>query len=590
MTTTTGSNNGGAHRNETGAGERHVVVVGGGLAGLSSAVELSSHGVRVTLVEANDHLGGKMNVHEEGGFTFDMGPTIITLPQVFRGIVRRAGADPAEHCQLVDLDPQWRCFYEDGTVIDLRRDPDRFARELDERFPDQRPGAGYLRFMAYARRMFRLSEKVFFYKDLGGIADLMRSPPKEPGVLGDAMAMRLHSTVAKTIGKHVREPHVRQLCEHFLQYVGSSPFLSPAILSLIASAQADNGCWYPLGPGGSAPGGTRMIARTLETVAREAGVEVITGTRVVRITERNGSVTGVELEDGRVNGADAVVSNCDSQRTYRDLLGGRQAAKAGKKIAKKYEPACSGVVLYLGLRAPYEHLAHHNFLFSERSEAEFEDIYTKGVPARDPTLYVAAPSRTDPGQAPEFDGVRGEALYVLIHTAYKREHVRWDGPGGLLDWYRPIVIDKMKRMGMGDIEERIAVERCLTPDGIERMYNAEGGAIYGLASHGRLSGGFKPRNRSSAFAGLYLAGGSANPGPGVPMVLMSGVTAARSVCEDLGIETIDEELGAAEPGDLPGGSARGEHVPMSTARGAGDAHGERDLGGMPGMRDQVSGA
>lgn len=569
----------GARANGHSPKDRHAVVVGGGLAGLSSAVELSSHGLRVTLVEANQHLGGKMNVLEERGFTFDMGPTIITLPQVFRGIVRRAGAHPADHCRLVDLDPQWRCFYEDGTVIDLRRDPERFARELDEQFPDQRPGRGYQHFMDYARRMFRLSEKVFFYKDLGGIADLMRRPPKEPGVLGDVMAMRLHSTVARTISKHVREPHVRQLCEHFLQYVGSSPFLAPAILSLIASAQADNGCWYPLGPDGSAPGGTRRIARTLESLARDAGVEVITGARVVRITQRNGAVTGVELEDGRVIDADAVVSNCDAQRTYRDLLTGPRARRAGKKISKKYEPACSGLVLYLGLRASYEHLSHHNFMFSEDSEAEFDDIYAKGVPARDPTLYVAAPSKTDPAQAPAIDGVPGEALYVLIHTAYKREHVRWDGPGGLLDWYRPIVIDKMKRMGMDDLDDRIVVERHLTPDGIERMYNAEGGAIYGLASHGRLSGGFKPRNRSTAFSGLYLAGGSANPGPGVPMVLMSGVTAARSVCEDLGIETLDDPLDAAEPGELPAGSARGEPQPRSAAPGPARADGAGVLGG-----------
>ena len=141
-------------------------------------------------------------------------------------------------------------------------------------------------------------------------------------------------------------------------------------------------------------------------------------------------------------------------------------------------------------------------------------------------------------------------------TAYRRAGQRWEGEGGLLESYRPVVIEKMKRMGMPDLEERIVVERTLTPDGIERMYNAEGGAIYGLASHGKLAGGFKPRNRSRAFKGLYLTGGSSNPGPGVPMVLMSGVTAGRCVLEDFGIDPSNEGLSAAEPRELPAGSVR----------------------------------
>ena len=531
-----------------------AVIIGGGLAGLASAVELASHGVRVTLIEANSHLGGKMNIHEEAGFSFDMGPTIITLPQVFRGIIKRAGKDPADYCELVDLDPQWRCFFEDGTTVNLRRDPKVFAAELDKQFPDAKPGEGYASFVDWSRRMFRLSEKVFFYKDLGAIADLMRKPPNDPGLLGDVAAMRMHATVADTIVKHIREPHVQQICEHFLQYVGSSPFMAPATLGLIAAAQTDNGCWYPMGPGGAAPGGTRMIARSLAKVAQELGVEVISGTRVERIITHGKRATGVALENGRTVMADAVVSNCDVQRTYRDLIGDDRGLSTQKNIAKKYTPACSGLVLYLGLRGQYDHLAHHNFVFSNDSREEFGDIYDRGIPARDPTVYIAAPSRTDSGQAPMIDGEPGEALYLLIHTAYNREGPRWENEGGLLESYRKVVFDKLARFGMEDLEERIVVERALTPDSIDRMYNAEGGAIYGLASHGKLAGGFKPRNRSTVFKGLYLTSGSANPGPGVPMVLMSGVTAARAVCEDFGIDIEGDDVGAAEPAEMPRGS------------------------------------
>lgn len=507
-------------------------MVGGGLAGLAAAVECASLGRSVTLVEKNAHLGGKMNVLSEKGFHFDMGPTIITLPQVLRGIIRRAGRKVEDYIDLVNLDPQWRCFYEDKTVIDLRLDSKTMAAQFDRQFPGTGAGAGYLAFVEYSRRMMRLSGKVFFYQDLGSVWDMVKSPPKESGVMRDAMAMRMHSTVAGTIHKMVAEPHVRQMCEHFLQYVGSSPFLAPAILSLIASAQVDHGCWYPMG-------GTRMVAKTLERLAAELGVERITG-KVVRINSAGERVSGVTLEDGRTIVADGVISNCDVQRTNRDLIGSDAAKGEQARIASQYTPACSGLVLYLGLDRQYDHLAHHNFLFSSDSASEFDDIYRRGIPARDCSIYLAVPSRTDAAQAP----AGCEAFYALIHTAYLRPGQQWEGPGGIMETYRPVVIDKLKRFGMEDIEKHIVVDRFLTPDGIERMYNAEGGAIYGLASHGKLAGGFKPRNRSRVLKGLYLAGGSANPGPGVPMVLMSGVTAARSLCEDAGVHLDPIEMGS----------------------------------------------
>jgi phytoene desaturase len=522
---------------------RSVIVVGGGLAGLSCAVECQSAGLAVTLIERNGHLGGKMNVLEDKGFSFDMGPTILTLPQVLRGVLRRAGRRVEDEIDLINLDPQWRCFYDDGTVINLRMDPAQTARDLDAQFPGKGAGEGFERFLAFSRRMMRLSEKVFFYNDLGGVMDMMKKPPKEPGVLRDALAMRMHSTVGGTVHGYIKEPHVRQMCEHFLQYVGSSPFLAPAILSLIAAAQADHGCWYSMPPKGAPAGtrgGTRCVARALERVLEQGGATIIRGVGVERIIVEDGTAKGVRLDDGRTLTADAVVSNCDVQRTYRDLMKSPEAGDAQRDIASKYTPACSGVVLYLGLDRQYEHLAHHNFLFSRDSLGEFDDIYTKGIPAKDPTLYLAVPSRTDPTQAPKGH----EALYILVHTAYKREGQKWEGPGGLLEQYRPVILEKLARCGkMPGIERHIVVEHALTPASIERMYNAEGGAIYGLASHGLLRGGFKPKNRSNVADRLYFAGGSVNPGPGVPMVLMSGVTAARCVAEDLGLDVPAIALG-----------------------------------------------
>jgi diapolycopene oxygenase len=535
-----------------------VVVVGGGLGGLASAVELAGRGAAVTIVESNTHLGGKMNVLEEAGFTFDMGPTILTLPEVISGIIRRAGKRVEDYIDLIRLDPQWRCAFEDGTVIDLLEDVDAMAAHLDGLFPGRRAGEGYRAFIEYSRRMNRLSRNVFFYRDVGGVGDVMRGTKLgDSEVMGDALAMRLHSTVGKTAQKHVKEPHVLQVLEHFLQYVGSSPFLAPAILSMIASAQVDQGCWYPMG-------GTRMVARALARLAEEMGVETVLGQRVAKIEQANGRVSGVTLFDGRTIDADAVVSNCDVQRTLKDLVGTPAAIAEAGKVARKYTPACSGIVLYLGLDRQYEQLAHHNFLFSAVSADEFDDIYQKGIPARDPTMYIAAPSRTDPDQAPE----GGEALYILVHTPYIRPGSVQSDRERFIREYRPVIIEKLKRMGMPDIEDHIVVERHLTPTGIEKMYNAEGGAIYGLASHGKLGGGFKPKNSTRVVGGLYFAGGSVNPGPGMPMVLMSGVTAADTLAGDMGLPGQDIPATSAEPGP---GEYRHQRDVVPAAAGGGEA-------------------
>jgi phytoene desaturase len=267
------------------------------------------------------------------------------------------------------------------------------------------------------------------------------------------------------------------------------------------------------------------VPAALARLAERLGVTLRTGADVRRLLIDEGRVRGVEMADGERIALGAVVSNMDSVRTYRELVGGDHARQFDR--GRRREPACSGVVLYLGLNRAYEHLQHHNFVFSRDAEEEFDWIYRRGEPAPDPTCYVAAPARTEPGVAP----LGGEALYVLVHTPYLRPHHDWHA---VLPGYRMVILEKLARTaGLRDLERRIVVERALTPQDIHERYRVLNGAIYGLASHGRMLGAFKPGNRSRHVGGLYLAGGAAHPGPGMPMVLMSGWIAADALDQDL---------------------------------------------------------
>ena len=496
-----------------------VAIIGGGLAGLASACVLRARGHKVVLFEANPWIGGKAAELREAGFRFDMGPTILTIPSVLRRIFSEAGRRMEDYLDLVRLDPQWRSFFGDGGVLDLFAEESAMSQELDRFAPGN--AAGYRRFLANSRTLHDISDRQFFWKPLGGMRDMFRlGDIFLPSNLRDIVNMRLDRTVSQHLRAHVRDARVTQMLDHFTQYVGSSPDESPAVLCGIAHMQTEEGVWYPMG-------GTRAVPVALEKLARELGVEIRVGAEVRRIITASRRVKAVELADGQRVEVSAVVSNMDSVRTHRELLDDPAAARAfGRR--RGYEAACSGVVLYLGLKRRYEHLLHHNFVFSRDPHEEFDAIYRAGIPAPDPTCYVCAPAGTEPGVAPE----GGEALYVLVHTPYLRPEHDWRT---MLPEYRKVIIEKLRHTGgMQDIESRIVVERVLTPQDIHDRYRVLNGAIYGLASHGRLFGAFKPNNRSPDIAGLYLAGGAAHPGPGMPMVLMSGWIAADALDRDAG--------------------------------------------------------
>ena len=337
---------------------RKVAVVGGGLGGLAAACTLAARGHAVTLLERNTWLGGKAAVLAEDGFRFDMGPTILTLPSVLRRVFAEADTRLEDYLDLVELDPQWRCFFDDGSELDLVANVDQMQKHIDDLTDQPSIGRGYGKFMRISRRLHQVSDRFFFWKNVGSIRDTFdASTTFSPSVVADVLSIRMGQTVAGLVRKCVPDERVSQMIDHFTQYVGSAPDASPAVLCGIAHMQTSEGVWYPMG-------GTRAVPEALIRLGTYLGVEFRTNAHVQRFLIEGDRIKGIELKSGESLDVDAVVSNSDSVRTHQELVGGNAEQRFLKR--RQYEPACSGVVLYLGLDRRYQQLLHHNFVFSRR--------------------------------------------------------------------------------------------------------------------------------------------------------------------------------------------------------------------------------
>ncbi|MFG0268261.1 MAG: phytoene desaturase family protein, partial [Rhodopirellula sp. JB055] len=235
---------------------QHVVVVGGGLAGLSSACVLAARGHQVTLCDKNDWVGGKAAVHQTDGYRFDMGPTILTLPSVLRRVFTEAGRKMEDYLELIALDPQWRCFFEgtpqshtsENSVLDLVADVEQMKRHLHDFTGGDSTGQGYESFIERSKQLHGVSDRFFFWRSIGGLADTMEvGGAFSAAVLKDVLSLKMGRSVASIVRSHVPEHRVSQMMDHFTQYVGSSPYASPAVLCGIAHMQTEEGIWYPIG-------------------------------------------------------------------------------------------------------------------------------------------------------------------------------------------------------------------------------------------------------------------------------------------------------------------------------------------------------
>jgi diapolycopene oxygenase len=320
------------------------------------------------------------------------------------------------------------------------------------------------------------------------------------------------------VKRFIRSQKLIDILNYFIKYVGSSPYDAPALLNLLPYIQFGYGLWY-------VKGGMYNLAVGLERVLLELGGVIHYGQEVVSLQRDGSRITGLTLKDGSHAGADIFVSNMEVIPTYERLT--REDTRFLKRYAK-FEPSCSGLVLHLGVNKIYPQLAHHNFFYSKNARAHFDSIFHKEALSHDPTLYLVAPCKTDPSQAPE----GCEIIKVLPHIPHMKEKNPFTKEDYLA--FRDRVLEKLERMGLTDLRRHIVVEDMWTPEDIQTRYFSNKGSIYGVVSDRFKNLGFKAPRRSEAYSNLYFVGGSVNPGGGMPMVTLSGQLAKDKILSDVG--------------------------------------------------------
>ncbi|MGL5095176.1 MAG: phytoene desaturase family protein, partial [Planctomycetia bacterium] len=365
--------------------EPPILMLGAGVGGLSTAIRLAAAGRRVRILEQNDAVGGKMGVVKADGFRWDSGPSIITMRHVLEELFATAGRRLDDELTLKPVDPLSRCFFPDGVRFDFSADLPTTAAAIARL--DERDVEGYLAYLSYAARIHRVTGPVFIYDAPPTWRSLFKVPPT------DLFLADPFRTMDGAVRRFVRSPHLRQALGRFATYVGASPYMAPATLNVIAHVELTGGVWYP-------EGGVYAVAEALERVARGLGVEIETGRTVERILVERGRACGVRTVDGEETPAAAVVANIDVATVYERLLPAGAVSPARVRRLMRQETSCSGFVLQLGVEGVHPELAHHNLFFSGDYRKEFADVFQRGVPPDDPTVYVAVTSKSDPGHAP----------------------------------------------------------------------------------------------------------------------------------------------------------------------------------------------
>ncbi len=479
----------------------HVVIVGAGLGGLSAALRLAGAGRKVTVIERESTPGGRNGLLKRDGYSFDTGPSVLTMPSLIEDALACVGEDIKDWLELIPVDPLYRAFYQDGTHLDVHADPHRMREEIATKIGTSE-AAGYERYVDFVTKLYKYEMSDFIDRNIDSPLKLVTPNLARLALVGGFRRL------APKVNQFLKDPRTQKIYSFQSMYAGVSPQQAFALYAVIAYMDSVNGVFFP-------KGGMHAVPRALAGAAVKHGVTFKYNTTVMSVVKSSSRATAVVTDTGEQIECDALILNPDLPVAYRELLG--YTPRKVKNL--KYSPSC--VTLLIGTKKKYDHLAHHNIHFGESWDQVFDELIKKNTLMTDPSLLVTIPTYDDESLAPK----DRSSYYILFPTPNLDADIDWRIEAPL---YRDEMLRVMEARGYEGFADSIEVEELTTPlDWQER--GMERGAPFASAHTFFQTGPFRPRNLAKGFENVVFTGSGTQPGVGVPMVLISGRLAAERI-------------------------------------------------------------
>ena len=479
----------------------NVVIVGAGLAGLSAALRLAGAGRKVTVVERESMPGGRNGLLNKSGYSFDTGPSVLTMPDLIADALACVGEDIKDWLDLIPLKPLYRAFYDDGSQLDVHSDTNQMREEIAKTISPAE-AVGYGKYVDFVTKLYKYEMKDFIDRNIDSPLNLLTPN------LARLIALGGFRKLSPKVNQFLKDPRTQKVYSFQAMYAGVSPQQALAIYAVIAYMDSVNGVFFP-------KGGMHAVPRAMAAAAQKHGVTFKYNSTVTAIEKSNGRATAVITESGERITCDVVVLNPDLPVAWRDLLGGQP--RSVKRL--KYSPSCA--TLLIGSSKKYDHLAHHNIHFGKSWAGVFDELINKKTLMSDPSILVTLPSKDDPTLAP----AGKSSYYVLFPTPNLTADIDWNKIGPR---YRDEMIKALEDRGYTGFGNSIEVEHLTTPLDWQKQ-GMEAGAPFASAHTFFQTGPFRPKNLAKGYENIVFAGSGTQPGVGVPMVLISGRLAAERI-------------------------------------------------------------
>lgn len=476
-----------------------VLVIGAGIGGIAVAARLAKLGYEVTVVEKNDQPGGRCGQLIRDGHRFDIGPTLLLMPEVWEETFTALGERMSEHLDLRRIDPTYKVHFEDGLQIALTSNLGVMQTQLEK--IEKTAFMGFLHYIAEGSKHYKISLEKFVGRNFYSLLDYF-SPANLP-LLFQLKALVKHY---ENVGRYFKDPRLKAAFTFQNMYLGLSPYDAPATYSLLQYTELAEGVWYPIG-------GMYTAIQALTRIAENLGVRFLYNSEVERIETAAQKVERVRLKDGRTLSADLYIGNADLPYIYKELLGDEKAKSKFDRMLY----TCSTLMFYWGVDKIYPQIALHNVFLSGDYKASFDRIFKDHTLPDTPSFYVHAPTRVDPSAAPAGQ----DTLFILVPVGHLDEERPQDWEE-LTKRARQTVFDRLAReMNASDLPQHIKFEVVYTAHDWKQRFNLDKGAAFGLSHNFWQVGYLRPQNRHQQYRNLYFVGASTHPGTGLPIVLLS---------------------------------------------------------------------